>query len=663
VHIFGNVFVTDCVYTQQSTNLKPVGMVEDYRKWEKRVRNLSPGRHLRYTLLATVVVVMIVAFIGSYRFLRSPVVKTTFGLTKFSSESEFRSYLLSSSWLLNYLPRTFTASFSVRDVGLEGGLAAIPERISTTNVQVAGIDEPDIVKTDGVNIYFSPPPLFYVWWIPGFRAEFPEFQYPQTHIVRAFPPENISVISKIDKTGDMLLVDNVLVIFSGSEITGYDVSNPDSPVETWSIEVNGSIIAARLYRGVIYLVTQTFVYSDIDFPLTLIRTENEAVTIGVSEIYRPVERIPVDALFTAATLDPMQGKITNKLSFVGSSGTSIVYMSQNALYITYTYYPSPLETYHRFIKEKCGDILSSDDMLRIDKLIALEISEEAKLFELETILEPYLKEISARAENYFAERARDLQLTGIIKVDLESFGIVAQGRVPGYPLNQFSLDEFNGYLRLATTIEPFIWMFGSVQSANDVYILDGELKVVGSVKDLGLTERIYSVRFIGEKGYIVTFRETDPFYVLDLSDPANPRLTGELKIPGYSSYLHPITENLILGIGRENLNVKISLFDVSESSQPVELDKTILDEYWSDVLETHHAFLLDPDHKVFFLPAGQNGYVFSYENAKISQVLKTEISEISRAVYLDDFLYLIGSRGIVVFDENTWQKVSEVAFE
>ncbi|MEM2250828.1 MAG: hypothetical protein QW626_01825 [Candidatus Hadarchaeales archaeon] len=73
--------------------------------------------------------------------------------------------------------------------------------------------------------------------------------------------------------------------------------------------------------------------------------------------------------------------------------------------------------------------------------------------------------------------------------------------------------------------------------------------------------------------------------------------------------------------------------------------------------------MLDPDHKVFFLPAGQNGYVFSYENAKISQVLKTEISEISRAVYLDDFLYLIGSRGIVVFDENTWQKVSEVAFE
>lgn len=648
-------------------------MVEDYRRWEKRVRSLRSAGLRRYALLASLVAVLTVVSIGSYRFLRPEGVKTTFGLTTFSSESEFRNYLSSLNWMLSYLPRAFTTSFSIRDTESVGGLAAIPERISTTNVQVAGIDEPDIVKTDGVNIYFSPPPLFYVWWIPGFRAfeELPDFQYPQvqTYTIRAFPPENLFLRSKIDRTGDMLLANSVLVIFSGSEVAGYDVSNPDSPTEIWSFRVDGSIVAARLYRGLIYLVIQTHVYPDTAFPITLVKAENWAVTIQVSEIYKPVDQIPVDAIFTAAILDPTRGTITKRLSFVGSLGTSVVYMSQNALYVTYTYYPSLLETYQRFIKEECGDIIPSNDVLRIDKLIDLEISGEAKLFELETILQPYLedilkrRDILKRAESYFAERMRDLQLTGIIKINLDSFEIVAQGRVPGYPLNQFSLDEFGAHLRIATTVEPFIWMFGSVRSANDVYVLDEELRVVGSIKDLGLTERIYAVRFIGEKGYIVTFREVDPFYILDLSDPANPRLAGELKIPGYSSYLHPITENLILGIGRENLNVKISLFDVSDSSQPVELDKTILDEYWSNVLETHHAFLLDPDHKIFFLPAGQNGYVFSYENAKINPVLKTEILEISRAVYLDNFLYLIGSRSIVVFDENTWQKVGEITFE
>lgn len=589
--------------------------------------------------------------------------KTTLGLTTFSSESEFRSYLLNSSWMLKYLPRVFITSFSLQDVGLRGGVAAIPERISATNVQIAGIDEPDIAKTDGVNIYFSPRSPFYLWWMPGFRTfeEVPGL-HPETLIVRVFPPENLSVRSRINKTGDMFLVDKVLVIFSGSEIIGYDVSNPDYPLEIWSLQVNGSIIAARLHQGAIYFVTQIYVYPDTVFPLTLIKAGNEDITVRVSEIYKPLERIPVDALFTVAILDPRQGKITKKLSFVGTFGTSIFYMSRNALYITYTYYPPPSEVYHRFIKEKCRDVLSGEDMLRIDKLMALEIGEEAKLLELETILQPYLEKLPEKARGYFAERARELQLTGIIKI-APSLEIVAQGKVPGYPLNQFSLDEFGGYLRLATTIEPFIWMFGDVQSANDIYVLDEKLRVVGSVKDLGLTERIYAVRFIGEKGYVVTFRETDPFYLLDFSDPANPKLTGELKIPGYSSYLHPIKENLILGIGRENWKVKISLFDVSDPSQPVELHRLILDEYWSDVLETHHAFLLDPNHEIFFLPAGGNGYVFSYKNSEIVPLLKIEILEISRAIYLNDFLYLIGLRGIVVFDENTWQKIGEITLE
>ena len=119
---------------------------------------------------------------------------------------------------------------------------------------------------------------------------------------------------------------------------------------------------------------------------------------------------------------------------------------------------------------------------------------------------------------------------------------------------------------------------------------------------MGLTERVYSARFIQDKGYVVTFRQTDPFYVLDLSDPASPKLAGELKIPGYSSYLHPITKDKIIGIGKEGQNVKVSLFDASDPANPQEVSKYTLSEYWSDILNTHHAFLMDEKHGVFFLP-------------------------------------------------------------
>ncbi|HID43276.1 MAG TPA: hypothetical protein EYP30_05785, partial [Archaeoglobaceae archaeon] len=185
-----------------------------------------------------------------------------------------------------------------------------------------------------------------------------------------------------------------------------------------------------------------------------------------------------------------------------------------------------------------------------------------------------------------------------------------------------------------------------------------EQSLAGSIKDFGKEERIYSVRFIGDKGYIVTFRETDPFFVIDLSDPENPEIKGELKIPGYSSYLHPINDDLILGIGKEDRNVKISLFDVSNPEKPKEIDKYELDEYWSDVLNTHHAFLLDSKHEIFFLPGGKGGYVFSYENEELKLENAVSTSAI-RAIYIEDYLYIIGNE-VIVFDENTWEKVNEL---
>ncbi|MEM1981817.1 MAG: beta-propeller domain-containing protein, partial [Candidatus Hadarchaeales archaeon] len=178
--------------------------------------------------------------------------------------------------------------------------------------------------------------------------------------------------------------------------------------------------------------------------------------------------------------------------------------------------------------------------------------------------------------------------------------------------------------------------------------------------DLGSGEEIYAVRFIGDKGYVVTFRETDPLHVIDLSHPSKPEVVGELKVPGYSSYLHPINDNLLLGIGRENWKVKVSLFDLSSPSQPIELDKLLLEEYWSEILETHHAFLLDPDHEVFFLPAFGKGYVISYGEKDLEVVRVVENRAVRRAVYLEDYLYVISEENLTVLNERTWETVNEI---
>jgi len=662
VHIFGHAFVPRWVYAARTPEvlLGKMRSAEDYRRWER----LVAGRRvqLRYVAAAAVLASLCLALV-----LRPPGERTvTAGLFRFSSEAEFRRWITSTGWMSSYLPR-FTV-MSSEALLLEAGFRASAERFSVTNVQVAGIDEPDVVKTDGINIYFSPSEqIFHIWWwIPGLRDFWDWPDYPvetrKTHIIRAYPPSDLAVRSKIDKSGDLLLVGNILVVISYDGITGFDVSNPDSPAELWNIELRDQLVAARLHEGRIYAVLQSYVSQEIQFPLIPLRSGERDLEINVTDIYHPPELIPFDTVFTAVVIDPTDGRLVRSVSFVGQSGSSVVYMSRSALYITYTYWPSPVGILHDFIKRSCADVLLPEDMLRIDKLVAYDLSDETKLRELATILEPYTDEISRRAENYFAGRMRELELTGIVKIALENFEISAHGRVPGAPLNQFSLDEHRGYLRVATTIEPNLWILPGPPSANDVYVLDSDLRIVGSVQNLGLTERIYSVRFAGDKGYVVTFRETDPFYVLDLSDPGNPRLAGELKIPGYSSYLHPITENLILGAGREDWNVKISLFDVSDPSEPAEMSKVILEEHWSEVLETHHAFLLDPDHEVFFLPAGGAGYVFSYSGGELRQVFRTEAVGVSRAVYIGDFLYLLSGKGVTVIDENSWEAVGTLEF-
>lgn len=634
-------------------------------------------------------------------------------LEKFASEAEVVAYLQkaneksksSNSFSMGgrgggFAEESFDTALPSGSVSFNNPLStnlksSEPSRVSETNVQVLGIDESDIVKTDGNNIYFSsegsqvmyergvsiqenamisPPSA------PDSKIMPPrDYEHPKTKIISAFPVEGLAKIADIDEYGRLLLDkdEKILVVFSGQKIIGYDVSDPKNPEEKWSstLEDKTYIISERLYDGKIYLVTRTNMDENDPCPVVPMRAGMERVEIACTDIYHPRSVIAADSDFSVLKINSKNGKVEDTTSFIGSTSTSQIYMSEDSIYISYAYMEDMYSFLARAITEKGKDIFPQQVIDKINKVKKYDISDESKMTEFQMIIEDYTRTLSddeeLRIENefrnalekYFDEHARDLEQTGIAKVSAKNLEVEATGKIPGQLLNQFSLDEYDGHLRAAVTIGSNFWGFGfgsRQSSANDIYILDEDLEITGSVKDLGLTEKIYSARFIGNRGYLVTFRQIDPFYVLDLSDPKKPEMKGELKIPGYSSYLHPLKDNIILGVGEESGKVKLSIFDVSSPSDPREIDKYILDEYWSEAGSNHHAFLQDSKHEVFFLPGGQGGYVFSYEGNKLS--LKRAISDyqVKRAVYINDYLYIIGENKITVLNEKNWEKVKDL---
>ncbi len=608
-------------------------------------------------------------------------------LKKFASEKEFKDYIERGRVSFDYSQGEWGGG--ERDV-LLAPLAmsrkeSSPSRVSETNIQVAGVDEPDIVKTDGKNIYFSSEYQRYYYepsliCPPG--AKCIPSSVGVTNIFKAFPPEELSKISKIDFGGKLILSKNILIVFGEKDIYGYDVSDPKHPDKRWnlSLDSNAHIFEARLYEGKIYLVLRNYINESRPCPIVPMFRESEAITIRCEDIFHPVLPTPVDNLYTAMIINADTGKMENNIAFVGSYD-SVLYMSENHLYVAYVHAENMVRFSLEFLKEKCRKIVPEWLISKIEVLDGYDISQAAKMTEFGILWNKFTNslgederlriqnELTNKFSDYYKENKRKIESTGIVKIALDGLKIINTGKVPGKPLNQFSLDEYRENLRIATTVRGssfWGWRFGvwsnDNDSANDVYILDRNLKTIGSVKDLGVGESIYSVRFLEDKGYVVTFRQIDPFYVLNLSDPKSPKKAGELKIPGYSSYLHPINKNKTLGIGQESWRVKISLFDVSNPDDPKEADKYILDEGWSEVLNTHHAFLLDEKHEIFFLPGGKGGYIFGYKGDKLNLVKAISGASIRRAIYFDDYLYLIGDRNVSVLNEFTWDRLKEVKF-
>jgi len=614
-------------------------------------------------------------------------------MAKFASEDEFRTFVeagggdgggLMGMGVGMAEMRTTTSDLTapMAQESVTGNLA-FDSRVSETNVQVEGIDEPDIVKTNGEEIYYSrfglarimPSPLRPTMDVgETSSSEAPERmiwpapdQGGRVAVIDALPANEVNELGEIDAWGEMLLVGQNLVVFENEGIRAFDTSDPANPEETWKLEYEETgMVTARLYENQLYVVTRKYVGGGCPGPIW--HGANE-LTIACNDIYRPNVPVTVDSTFTLVKLDPTTGQVLGNVSFVGSSSQSVVYMSGESMYVSYSFSGDLVAYMVDFYRQVGSDLVSVEALEKLERLAAMDISNQAKMVEMSQIIQTdqarmdqserrrVENEMSNRLSEFANQRGRELWRTAIVKIGTKEVKMGPVGEVAGEPLNQFSLDEYEGFLRVATTTGS---SFGAGKSRNDVYILDENLNVTGEILDLGLDERIYSVRFMGDTGYLVTFKQIDPFYVLDLADVKNPKVAGELKIPGFSSYLHPLTEELVLGVGQEDGRVKLSVFDVSNKNNPVEREKYLMDEYWSQVQSNHRAFLGDSQNQVFFLPAGSSGYIFSYSDGLKLLKVVPEISA-ERAVFIGDNWYILGQEKLVVLNNSNWEETANLS--
>ncbi|NPA63312.1 MAG: hypothetical protein GXN95_07185 [Methanococci archaeon] len=528
------------------------------------------------------------------------------------------------------------------------GMTINQERFSKTNVQVKGIDEADILKTNGKIIAFSQNKIY---------------------LIKPLPPKNSTILKNLSQSGYLYLINNTLIVISWDEITSYNISNPKKPKITWQINLNGSYVDSRLYNGSLYLIVRkNHIYCPIVW---------NGYKINYNKYYIPI--IPpiygrdFDTTYIISKINIKTGKIENSIAIVGNYKTTL-YMSKNNIYFAYNLKINEKKLMLKFLNESADKYFPKEVAEKIRVVINdKNFGDDAKFVEITETIERYLNTLPSEKkhnivkilendfENYLEKHWEELECTGIAKIDLKTFN-VKSGEVSGHLLNNFAMDEYKGYLRVATTIGD--WRFRD-KMTNNIYILDKNLNVIGKLTGLEKGERIYAVRFLGDKAYIITYKETDPLLVIDLKDPKEPKVLGELKIPGYSTYLHPIGNNLFIGIGKDkDGKLKISLFNISDLNNPKEVDKYKLNVWWSPALRDYHAFLWDEKYKIFFLPAYNHAYVFKIEDNKIKMVKDDEHkTNVLRALFINNYLYTFSLSEMHILDENNWQLIKKIEFE
>jgi uncharacterized secreted protein with C-terminal beta-propeller domain len=567
-------------------------------------------------------------------------------IKKFNSTDELRTFLLDSQLKVSarfsgpmYLDKFVSAEAGglipseapaqATDASTGGGV-----KYSTTNVQVGGIDEPDFLKNDDKYAYV--------------------LSQDKLSIIDAYPGETAKLISKVglDVKGNylqnMFLNKDRLVIFYNDNAEHYsiqqydyipspiytpvthavivDVSEREDPKILKNYEMTGYYTGARMIGNYVYLISNSYV--DYIHPMPPFFREGSGMTITPDVYYfdNPEQSYNFN---TITTFNIFSDEVNSKTFMMGATGT--LYVSNDAIYLTYQkyqpYYYDQSYNKDRFFKTILP-LLPQDIQSQIRSIESSSSNDSQKWTQISDILQNTYNKMPEDEKNKLFENIQrsiseyeiriqqDYRKTVIQKfaIDNGNVSYVSKGEVSGYLLNQYSMDEFGERFRVATTSEYYTSK--GVIMANNVYVLDESLNILGSVENVAPEESIYSARFMGDKLYLVTYQRIDPFFVIDLSTDT-PIVLGALKIPGYSSYLHPYDDTHVIGIGKETkqnqyggmetVGVKMSLFDVSDVAKPVAVDTYLIGGPGTDseILSDPKAFLFDKEKNILSIPVFQ----------------------------------------------------------
>ena len=435
-----------------------------------------------------------------------------------------------------------------------------------TNVQVQGVDEPDRVKTDGTNLFVSTSNA--------------------VTILKAYPPNSTTTLSTIAFQNAMILGmeisrDRLMVIDQRSANTTYidlllyDTSVPSSPRLMGNTSVAGTYVAARLAQGYIYAVIQQPSYRFDDKGnatgvMPLVAEDGVRKTLLPSSVYYTPNRAQISYYTMVASVSMSTGKESTLSVLTGPSST--IYVSPSNIYVVYA-------NYQEFYADNIpGDIYTGGVISSTN----LQQGQNSTIFR--------------------ASYSSDGNVT-----------VKAVGSVPGTVLNQFSLDEYDNYFRVATS--RFAKIGGAYTRSDDVYVLGQDMSQVSAVRNIAPGENIYAVRFVGDMGYVVTFEQIDPLFAISFKDIANPVVLSALKVTGYSNYLHPLPGGYLIGVGKEAvpsstgnfawyLGMKLSLFRVFENGTSTQVSKYLIGDRGTEspVLNDHLAFTFDSSRNITVIP-------------------------------------------------------------
>ncbi|MFA6049030.1 MAG: beta-propeller domain-containing protein [Candidatus Micrarchaeia archaeon] len=528
---------------------------------------------------------------------------------------------------------------------------------STTNVQVEGVDEADILKNDGQYLYTvtngqivitkaypaeslqvvatinaSNQSGYYGYggttgiFVKGDKlVAFGSEQYDWAPIYKPLLEKENSLPAQSGQTGSAGVSSKIACIrypcpspdyyypSNAAFMKVYDISDRANPKLEKTITLPGDYQNSRLIGGKVYAFFSEYINNNYPRPLYAVNgMVRDVAPTEIAYFDYPFDSFVFQTII-GLDLDDLGKPESRKVMLLG--GSQNLFVSKENAYVTYTDYNYG-RVYPKWpVYEKALDELLPEAVK--EKLAAIDASDVPD-WEKDALKAAYVQQMLAQLAEQLSTTPEPSPEESRERTIMHKFALgdetkyIGKGQVPGHVLNQFSMDEFEGNFRVATTTSAQWNGRGQeTPSKNALYVLDANLKPLGKLEDLAPGEQIYSARFLGKRAYLVTFRQMDPLFAIGLDDPANPVVLGKLKIPGVSDYLHPYDETHLIGVGKEAdektgryAGMKISLFDVTDVSTPKEISTLPIGDRGTDsaALSDHKAFLFSKSRGVIVIP-------------------------------------------------------------